>query len=291
MKKLCSLFAVALVLLLSAGCSSKISVEEAKAKIEELAAKGVPEEDMQDVRMYLYQMETSKKSGNTGTFRNYQDSLHSALGSFETRMTKLLEESGPVIDSLKKVCEEKKTKLTGLHLKEAEPNVAKIDSLLNANQLLMARARLEKFNLDLDTLIMEQKTADSLREHFVGAWVMEKESEDKRYNVVERTEIHMRPDSTLYIMEKKKGKTSDNTIEDWEFRSTGTWDIKGDVAYHYINKEKCVRHHFHSRNPETGKWKKQSKEPYDSTITNGSKDRYAVYADLDKDFKKFPIRR
>lgn len=291
MKKLCSLFAVALVLLLSAGCSSKISVEEAKAKIEELAAKGVPEEDMQDVRMYLYQMETSKKSGNTGTFRNYQDSLHSALGSFETRMTKLLEESGPVIDSLKKVCEEKKTKLTGLHLKEAEPNVAKIDSLLNANQLLMARARLEKFNLDLDTLMMEQKTADSLREHFVGAWVMEKESEDKRYNVVERTEIHMRPDSTLYIMEKKKGKTSDNTIEDWEFRSTGTWDIKGDVAYHYINKEKCVRHHFHSRNPETGKWKKQSKEPYDSTITNGSKDRYAVYADLDKDFKKFPIRR
>ncbi|MFP4164077.1 MAG: hypothetical protein ACLFQB_09605 [Chitinispirillaceae bacterium] len=291
MKKTCFLSVTALVLLLSAGCSSKISIEEAKAKIQKLADKGVPEEEMQDVRMFLHQMESAKKTGNTGTFRTYQDSLDYALANFETKMTKILQESGPIVDSLKKVTEEKMGKLKRLHLESAEPTAQKIDSLIKAKQLLLARDRLEKFDGELDTLVKEQKTADSLWGDFVGCWVLEKESPDKKFNVVERTEIHMRPDSSLFIVEKKKGKTSENTRDDWEFRSTGTWDVKGDVAHHHIEKEKCVRQKFWSRNPETGKWKKQIKPPYDSTVSDGSKDRYAVYEDLKEDFKKFPVRR
>ncbi len=291
MNKVLSLVTLSLVLVLFSGCGSKVSIEQAKAKIDELAAKGVPESDMADLKLFLYQMETAKKTGSSGIYRLYQDSLTKALGDFEANMTSLLEKAGPAIDSLKKITDEKMAKLKGLHLKNAEPTKGIIDSLIKNTQPLMARARLEKFDLELDTLIMQQNLADSVRKQIVGAWVLEKESPDPQFNVVERTEIVMKPDGSLFIMERKKGKTSESSIEDWEYRSTGTWDLMGDVAVHYITNEKRIRQNFQYVDQKTGKWKKESKPPYDSTYSNHAKDREVAYEELKRDFKKFPIKK
>jgi len=287
-----ALFAAALAAALAVGCGSKVSLEDGKAKVAELAAKGVPEREMSDIKMYLFQMETAKKTGNGGQFKMYQDSLTRALGSFEEKMGALLENAGPYMDSLMKACDEKIAGLKGLHLEAAQKARAPVDSLRQIeSQKLYARGRVQDFALEVDTLVIQQNLADSLRNEFVGIWIMEQEPADSRFKMVERTEIHMRPDGSLFIMEGKKGQISEDAREDWLFESRGTWDIMGDVAYHYIAKEKRVRQIFEGVDPQTGKRRTQSQPPYDSTLAKGSKDRYVAYDELKKDYKRFPIKK
>ena len=287
-----ALCAAALAAALAVGCGSKVSLEDGKAKVAELAAKGVPEREMSDIKMYLFQMETAKKTGNGGMFKMYQDSLTSALGDFEAKMDALLENAGPFMDSLMRASDEKIAGLKGLHLETAQKSRAPVDSLMKIeSQKLYARGRLQDFALEVDTLVIQQKLADSLRGQFVGIWVMEREPSDSRFKMVERTEIHMRPDGSLYIMEGKKGQISEDASEDWLFESRGTWDVMGDVAYHYLTKEKRVRQVFEGVDPQTGARRKQSQPPYDSTLAKGTKDRYVAWDELNKDYKRFPIKK
>jgi hypothetical protein len=273
-----------------AGCSNKVTIEEGKAKIEELASKGVPEREMSSLRMYLFHMETAKRTGNSSQFRVYQDSLTRALSDFEGKMGAILEESGPFMDSLRGTFDERIALLKGLHLESVEKRVASLDSLKQiGSQKLLARNRLESFSLDLDTLVIMQRLADSLRGQFVGIWVMEMESPDPSQKVVERTEIHMRADGTLFIMEGKRSNTPDFR-EDWLFESYGTWDLRGDVAHHYVTREKRVRQIFEAVDPQTGRWRREAQPPFDSTVAKGTKDRYADWAALNKDYQRFPIR-
>jgi len=282
----------ALAAALAVGCGSKVSLEDGKAKVAELAAKGVPEREMSDIKMYIFQMETAKKTGNGGQFRVYQDSLTSALGGFEEKMSAVLESAGPYMDSVIRACDEKITGLKGLHLEAARKSRAPVDSLMKIeSQKLYARSRLQDFALEVDTLVTLQKLADSLRGEFVGIWVMEQEPADSRFKMVERTEIHMKPDGSLFIMEGKKGQISEDAKEDWLFESRGTWDVMGDVAHHYITKEKRVRQIFEGIDPQTGSWRKQSQPPYDSTLAKGTKDRFWAYDELKKDYKRFPIKK
>ena len=290
MKKVLFLAAALTIFTMITGCGSKVSVEEGKAKIAELAAKGVPDRQMSTLKMYLFQMETAKKTGNSSVFRTYQDSLTTALRAFDAEMSELLEKSGPFMDSLRRACTEKMAGLKGLHLKEAEKGAVVVDSLMKTNQVLWARDRLESFSLDVDTLIMKQQLADSLRPRFVGRWITESESADRRFKLVERNEIHMRADGTLFIMEGKKGDTSEDSKEDWEFHTFGTWDLLGDVAHHFITREKRVRQTVQWRD-QSGKWNTKREAPYDSTVAKGSKDRFAGWEGLNKDYKRFPIGR
>jgi len=290
MKKVFFMAVAVLTIFAMTGCGNKVSIEEGKAKIAELSQKGVPERTMSTFKMYLFQMETAKKTGNSSLFRTYQDSLTTALRAFESEMSALLESSGPFMDSLRQACTEKMAGLKGLHLKEAEKGAVVVDSLMKTNQVLWARDRLESFALDLDTLVMQQKLADSLRPQFVGRWITESESADRRFKIVERTEIHMRNDGTLFIMEGKKGDTSEDSKEDWEFHTFGTWDLLGDVAHHHITREKRVRQTVQWRD-QSGKWNTKREAPYDSTVAKGSKDRFAAWEGLNKDYKKFAIGR
>jgi len=284
----CVLAVVALAGAVSVGCAKKVSVDEGKAKVAELASKGVPDREMSDIKMYIFQMETAQKTGNSSLFRLYQDSLTTALAEFETKMADILANAGPFMDSLKQACDAKVAQLKGLHLAEAEKGKKPVDSLMAIeSQKLNARDRLISWSLDLDTLITQQKLADSLRGEFVGIWVMEKESPDKRYPRVERNEIHMKKDGTLFIMEGSKGKLSDVESEDWLIESYGTWDVLGDVAQHYITREKRVRQIFTGIDPKTGKPRTEKLPPYDSTVAKGKKDRFASWDALNKEYKRF----
>jgi len=279
---------VALAAAVFVGCAKKVSIEEGKAKVQELASKGVPDREMSDIKMYIFQMETAQKTGNNSLFSTYQDSLTAALAAFETKMADILANAGPFMDSLKQACDGKVAQLKGLHLAAAEKGKKPIDSLMAIeSQKLYARDRLEAWALELDTLVTLQKLADSLRGEFIGIWVMEKESPDKRYPRVERNEIHMKKDGTLFIMEGGKGKLDDFSSDDWLFESYGTWDLLGDVAQHYITREKCVRQIFTGKDPQTGKMRTEKKPTYDSTVVKGKKDRFVAWDELNKEYKRF----
>jgi hypothetical protein len=284
----CVLAVVALTAAVSAGCAKKVSIEEGKAKVAELASKGVPEREMSDIKMYIFQMETAQRMGNSSQFGTYQDSLAAALAVFETRMADILAKAGPFMDSLRQACEGKVKQLNGLHLAEAEKGKRPIDSLMAIeSQRLYARDRLEAWALELDTLITLQKLADSLRNEFVGTWVMEKESPDKRLKRLERKEIHMKKDGTLFIMHGEKGKIDDVSSDDWLFETYGTWDVMGDVAQHYITREKRVRQIFTGIDPQTNKLRTDKQPPYDSTIAKGKRTEFVVWDELNKEYKRF----
>jgi len=279
---------VALAAVVSVGCAKKVSIEEGRAKVKELASKGVPDREMSDIKMYLFQMETAQKTGQNSQFRIYQDSLTNAIGVFEARMSEILANVGPFMDSLRSACNEKIAKLKGLHLAAAEKGMKPVDSLMAVeSQKLYARSRLEDWSFELDTLVMYQKLADSLRGEFVGIWVMEKESPDKNLKRVERTEIHMDKDGKLTIVEGGKGKLDAVSSDDWLFESSGTWDVMGDVAQHFITREKLIRQIYTGVDPQTGKVRTEKKAPYDSTVAKGKKDKFIAWDELNKDYKRF----
>lgn len=278
---------VALAAVVSVGCAKKVSVDEGEAKVRELAEKGVPERDMSDLKMYIFQMKTAQKTGNGSMFKIYQDSLTTALAAFEARMADILANAGPFMDSLRRACDAKIALLKGLHLEEAEKGKGPVDSLMAIeSQKLYARNRLEAWALDLDTLVTLQKVADSLRGEFVGVWVMEKESPDKRFKLNERKEIYMNKDGTLMVKEGRKGKLDNVSSEDWAFETYGTWDMIGDVAQFNITREKRVRQIFTGIDPKTNKLGTDSKPPYDSTFAKPRKDA-VIWGELSKDYKRF----
>jgi outer membrane murein-binding lipoprotein Lpp len=282
------LAAVAVAAAVFVGCAKKVSIEEGKAKIQELASKGVPDRDMSDIKMYIYEMDLAQKTGNSSRFRIYQDSLTNALGAFEAKMADILANAGPFMDSLRSACDGKIAQLKGLHLEEAGMGKGPIDSLMAIeSQKLYARDRLETWSLVLDTLITLQKLADSLRGEFVGIWVKEMESPDKNLKRVERKEIHMKKDGTLFIMDGGKGKLNAVDSDDWLFESYGTWDVYGDVAKHYITREKRVRQIFTGMDPQTKKLRTEKQPPYDSTVAKGKKVDAVIWEQLNKDYKRF----
>ncbi len=287
MKYLISSLFIITLLFTYMGCGpKKVTLEDAETRIEALRSQGVPEGEMSKIKVYLYQMKSSKKSGNTGIFRKFQDSMDVALVALEERMGNSLAASKPIIDSLSKLAAERKTNLKGRHLKTADSMIVIADSLANNNMPLQAKAKWEHIALLMDTLDQLQKEADSLRSKFVGTWVIEQEAVDKRYNAVRRKEITFRKDGTLRVLESKHGQSDAYLKEAWKFISNGKWDLFGDLALMSIEKEKCTRQEFWKKT-NSGKWKHDKLPTYDSTITDGRKDDAIYYKDLKEEYKWF----
>lgn len=288
MKYLFSSLLIITILFTYMGCGAKkVTLEDAETRIEALRTQGVPEGEMSRVKVYLYQMKSSKKAGNTGIFRKYQDSMDVALVALEEKMGSALTSVKPVIDSISKLASERKTKLSGRHLKTADSMIVIADSLSKSNMPLQAKAKWEHIALLFDTLDTYQKLADSLRNKFVGTWVIEQEPIEKKYTAVRRKEITLRKDGSVRIKESKKGISNDYLKEDWEFLSKGKWDLFGDLALIDITGEKCPRQNFW--NKKGGKWVLDKMPTYDSTFTieDEHKDDAIYYKDLKEEYKWF----
>jgi hypothetical protein len=291
MKKFIVLAIAALIVCVSVGCAKKMSIEEGKAKIAELIAKGVPEREMTTLRMYLFQMETAQKIGNSSQFKIYQDSLTTALTAFEEEMNALLERAGPFMDSLRRACDDKIAQLKGMHLEEAEKGKGSIDSIMQIeSKKLDARFQLESYSFQLDTLIMMQNAADSLRDQFAGTWGTEQEHKGDGNDVFEWTYITMNPNGTFLIEDGKKSRLNDGTRENWAFNKSGTWDLKGDVVYHFVTREKCLYNEYTGFDPQLGKQRTVKHPTYDSTFAKGKKFEYISWDALNKEYTRAPKR-
>ncbi len=274
------------IILVIGGCGSdRMSLEEAQAKIDELSDAGMPDSALSSAKVHLYQAKSAKTTGNSGIARRSTDSLIIALDRAEQQYAEWMESFAPVVDSLTAVLGEKKVNLTGLQLKAADSAVAVIDSFVGRNWMIQARAQALKADTLLTQLVQDEEKAQEIRKKLPGKWVGIRDAKTEGgKKAVEKRIVVFGGDGSLHLTESMKGFTSDNFKEDWEFISSGTWDVKGDTAVLKISEEKCTRQNFWTL--KDGAWKKDAKPTYDTTITDGSKDKTMTFEYIKEYFKK-----
>jgi len=262
-----------------------MSLDEAEARIDELSAAGMPDSALSSAKVFLYQAKSAKTTGNSGIARRHTDSLIIALDGAQQQYAAWMESFSPQVDSLAAVLNEKKTDLTGMQLRAADSAVSVIDSLVAKNWMIQAKAQALKADNLLTQLVLDEEKARVTRKKLPGKWVgIRDATTESGKKAVEKRIVVFGPDGSLQLTESMKGFTSDNFKEDWEFISSGTWDLKGDTAILRISKEKCTRQNFWTLND--GRWKKDTKPTYDTTITDGSKDKTMTFEYINEYFKK-----
>jgi len=93
-------------------------------------------------------------------------------------------------------------------------------------------------------------------------------------------------DGSAKLVESKKGQSSQVLKEDYEFNSYGTYDLLGDTIMIFIKRFASVKQNFENQVDKNGKkvWETQKQPTYDSTITDGSQDRWIPFTEMQADF-------
>ncbi len=277
---ICVLFVLSLLLFLSS-CSN---VSDKKLKVTEdrintLESKGVPDTMLTVPRVLMAQIKACKMSGNMRMCNKYNDSMNLLVDNVETWLGAKMEENRPFIDSLHKELTTQKEKLTGLHIKAVDSIFVIIDSFISQNWLLQARHKLVELNTLFPIFLENEAKAKKFRPKIIGVWKSVETPMDKSLNAVWKRIFNFQKDGTVKTRESKKGKSQVNLIEDWEFVSSGTWDLIGDTIFIKIDKEKCTRQIYTSLIVKNGKeeWEKNVKPTYDTTFTEKTKDSFMTY--------------
>lgn len=260
-------------------------------RIKALEEKGVPDSILANVKVYLYQVESGKKVANSGLVRTYSDSLKKGIVIAEAWYEQAMQANKPIIDQLRKSFVDRKATLSGLPLKDADSLLKIADSLIAQNWLVQARTKLESFDSVMNTLVKNEATAKEIRKQIIGTWrdthiLQAPEDSGERFSAKEIRMFKFNNDGTFESSEERHGQTTPYLKEDWKFLSWGTFDLMGDTIYQFITREKCTQQWYTQKNVKLNKWERKEHPTYDSTITNGSKDRFIVYSDLKIEFKK-----
>lgn len=266
---------------LVSGCGPNAkSLSEAEARIQELKAKGVPDTDLSSAKVLLSQAQGAIRAGNSQSAgKHYKEAL-AVIAEVESVYTAQMAEMGPKLTAMKAELEEKTSPLEGLHREPIEKHLALVDSFVQKNWLLQAHQQLQTTDSLVPGLLAQQEQAEKLTPKVRGVWTRS----DNEGNAVRREKFVMNKDGTLLTTESKKGQSSEYLKEDWQFTSWGTWQMKGDTVYMLIEREKCDRQTFW--NKKNGSWVKSAQPTYDSTITDGSKDRFISYEYLTTNYRK-----
>lgn len=261
-------------------------------RIKALEDKGVPDSVLTNVKVYLYQYTSAKKGSQAGKARTYKDSLKTGIVQAEGWYQEAMQRNKPFVDSLRKSIVERKAMLSGLPLEDADSLLAVADAFVSKNWLVQARTKFEKFDSIMPIFLSNEEKAKEIRPKIIGTWKdvhtlhAPAESGDK-YFAKEVRVFKFDKNSTFESSEECRGQTAPIRKEDWKFISYGKFGLMGDTIYQFIEREKCTRQIYTFRDIKTGKWKKPEEKPtYDSTITDGSKNRFIVYSDLKLQFKK-----
>jgi hypothetical protein len=267
------------------GCApGNKKLEAAEAQIAQLSQQGVPDSLLSNAKVFLSNVRNSKRLGNSGLAQSNGDSLFATLKRAEAWLTTTTTTVKPYVDSVKKVLTEQKKKITGQQLKEADSLLASIDSLVSKNQLPEAKAKILEVAAYMPTLIADEQKAADFRKMLSGTWHGEFEPEKKGMTAVKKQVISFKKDSTFTMDESMKGQSAEYLKEDWQFLSSGKWDVKGDTLLLSILHEKCVKQEY--QRLKDNKWVTDKMKTYDTTITNGSKDQFMVKSFMMENFKK-----
>lgn len=260
-------------------------------RIQALTEKGTPDSILADVKVYLYQYTSAKKFSQSGNIRLYGDSLKNGLAAAEGWFDEQMHKSGPIIAEQKKKLEEQKAQLSGLALKDADSMMAVADSLMKINWLLAARTKYDQIAEVMPIFLKNEEIAKELRPKLIGTWkdvhtLVPPEDSGLRFKAVDKRVFKFSKDGSFWSSEERKGQTTEFLKEDWKFISWGKFDLMGDTIYQFIEREKCEKQIYTQKNVKLNKWESKANPTYDSTITDGKKDRFIVYSDLKLEFKK-----
>jgi ribosomal protein S18 len=290
MKKLVVVVGYLMVLSLIVGCGvSDESLNNAESRIKELIAKGVPDSSLSRPKVFLYQARDSKQRSDMGLAHEAAKSLRSELAEAEAKYNEDVTRLKPWIESQRKMLEREISTLTGMNKKSADSAIRIADSFSNINWLFQSEDRLIKITSLVPLWKMNEEVGVEVRSKIPGSWIcvnVSKHSEDKTVNAVEKKLFTFSSDGKAAMVETKFGKSTPNFKEDWEFDSWGTWDVKGDSIFLFVNRFKAARQDFLELHEKDGKkeWVKKTGPRYDSVIVDGSQDRFVIYNDLITDF-------
>jgi hypothetical protein len=271
------------------GCGvNQEKLDDAQQRLDALEAKGVPDSMLSDARFYLIQAKGALKANNRANANKYADSMEILLQKAEAETDAAAQSQKPVIDSMVNAFKKQKENLSGLHLTAADSMLAIIDSLVVSNRLYQAKEACEELDTMMKVLMEDQEKAEEIEKKVAGRWMDTRVPEDKSLTAVEKKQFYFNKDGTIKIIEEMKGKTSEYTKENWKFMSWGTWKMKGDTAMIFITREKCPYQVYWNYQEKDGKrqWVKNEAATYDTTITDGSKNRYMTYEFIKENLSK-----
>ncbi len=292
MKKSFILLVCGVAFVFLAGCSvSQRTINNAEKRVESLLSKGVPDSSLSRAKVFLYQARDAKSRDDIGIARKAADSMNILIAQAEAQYKDDMNRLKPWVESKKRYIYDETAGLTGLHKRHLDSTMAVIDSFVNINWLLQAEANTQKLLNYVPKLKLDEQLAADLRPKIPGVWTCSQEtkhSTDKSVHAVEKKIFQFNSDGTGSLIEKKSGKSSPIFKEDWEFYSTGKYDIKGDTIALFVDRFKVVRQDIWEKKEKDGReeWVKRSDPTYDSAITDHSQDRFITYGDLTQDFVK-----
>ncbi|HEX3018726.1 MAG TPA: hypothetical protein VHP36_00415 [Chitinispirillaceae bacterium] len=286
-KCLIALSLISMVIMSVTGCKSGPKAPEVEARIKALLEKGVPDSVVADAKIALYNVNMGQKTNNSTLIRKYSDSMAVGIEKAEKWYSDAMASYKPYIDNLKKTISEKKSGLTGLHLKTADSLLAIADSFANINWLVQAKAKMDKLDSIMPVLLNNEKTANDIKKSVIGKWMDAHivQAEDQPFKARSIRFFNFGKDGKFESAEEMVGQTTPFLKEDWKFISWGNYDFRGDTIVMSITREKCPKQIFTQLWVKENKWKKDVKPTYDSTFTN-PKIETILYKTLKEDFKK-----
>lgn len=285
----CVLFLIGII-----GCGvSQKRIDDATSRVAALSEKGVPDSSLSRAKVFLYQAVDAKKRGNVGLAKMSADSMRILIAKAEAQYEDDMNRLKPWVLSEKQRINSETSGLTLLHKKHADSTMAMIDSFVKINWLLQAESITKEYSKYIPKLKSDEERAKELLPRVQGVWVCTQKTthrEDKSVRALEKKIFTFRRDGSVFLVEKKSGKSTPFFKEDWEFNSFGRYGLKGDTIRLFIDRFKAARQNFWDLKKDSKGRKKWVKNldatTYDSLITDGSQDRFVTFHDLKEDFVK-----
>jgi len=281
---MCMLVAAGLAI---TGCGvSQKTVAAYEAQLKTLEAKGVPDSILSSVRVYLAQIKGGKESGLGTVVKTSADSVKKYLAEAEAWYQASLKTAKPRVDSLVKSFTAAKAALSGMQLKDADSMLAVINSYTKQNWYMQAQLYADRLDTLMPLLLKDEENAKKADAQIRGTvWSMSKKITDNGANAVQKSRVSFVKDGSYEMSEEMNGLTKPGLKEDWQFLTWGTFAMKGDTILFSTKREKRVRQ-IYLHLTEKKEWKKIEDKPYDSTFTDGSKDRFFTFDYLKENFKR-----
>ncbi len=279
----CAGFAGAVILL--TGCGGDKAITALETRLKTLENQGTPDSILSSARVDLDNAKAGKARGDGTAVQLSLDSLKAHLDAAEKWSQGVMPANKVRADSLARVLSGLKGGLTGLQLKEADSIYSSLDSMLKKGWCLQARTVADHLDSLMPSLLKDENRARQTSGKIVGTWTMVKQHREDGANEVEKNRVSFLKDGTFEMDEEMKGQTNDELKEDWQFISHGNYGLKGDTILLMTQNEKCLRKIYWNLN-DKNQWVKNENKPYDSVITNGSKDRMIAFNYLKENYRK-----
>jgi hypothetical protein len=140
------------------GCGvTQKKIESYEAQLKSLETKGVPDSILSSVRVYLSQIISGKKSSLGTVVRTSSDSVQHYLAAAEKWYESTVQIAKPRVDSLVKVFTSKKDMLSGLQLREADSQLAIVDSFSKLSWHMQAQKQAELLDTLMPQLLRDER--------------------------------------------------------------------------------------------------------------------------------------